>query len=398
MKRYYIESIIGKIAEEIKKLAEEGVITADKKIVLYGLDTYSFAMRTILSNLGFQIDSYLSDEPELLLRFKRNLKSIRARYLKSSRDLIGICSLEERLQPFDSSVLIISSSKNCPKEKIENLNYQNEVNFFQIYDWEQADAQYSVMEKKSVTLKEIQSLQKEMLCCVDKFCMDRNIRYWVCGGTLLGTMRHKGFIPWDDDIDIFMPWEDYQRFIKEFVNDERYELMIPDKADRRDYIDLFCKLGDSRILVRENLDVIRKVRPLTLDIFPLIGLPEKKEKRLLFFQEYYEVEKRIWEDFYANNGDLDVYNKWYSKQKEFLEAYDFEQSAYVGVLGTVYRERDYTKRTVYDSTLRLPFEDIEVNVPAGYQEYLDNLYGKGWQELPDESRRVSNHNVEAYWL
>ena len=144
--------------------------------------------------------------------------------------------------------------------------------------------------------------------------------------------------------------------------------------------------------------MIRKVRPLTLDIFPLIGLPEKKEKRLLFFQEYYEVEKRIWEDFYANNGDLDVYNKWYSKQKEFLEAYDFEQSAYVGVLGTVYRERDYTKRTVYDSTLRLPFEDIEVNVPAGYQEYLDNLYGKGWQELPDESRRVSNHNVEAYWL
>ena len=114
MKRYYIESIIGKIAEEIKKLAEEGVITADKKIVLYGLDTYSFAMRTILSNLGFQIDSYLSDEPELLLRYKRNLKSIRARYLKSSRDLIGICSLEERLQPFDSSVLIISSSKNCP--------------------------------------------------------------------------------------------------------------------------------------------------------------------------------------------------------------------------------------------------------------------------------------------
>ena len=52
------------------------------------------------------------------------------------------------------------------------------------------------------------------------------------------------------------------------MNDERYELMIPDKADRRDYIDLFCKLGDSRILVRENLDVIRKVRPLTLDIFP----------------------------------------------------------------------------------------------------------------------------------
>ena len=75
MKRYYIESIIGKIAEEIKKLAEEGVITADKKIVLYGLDTYSFAMRTILSNLGFQIDSYLSDEQYQLFFFGKSQKT-----------------------------------------------------------------------------------------------------------------------------------------------------------------------------------------------------------------------------------------------------------------------------------------------------------------------------------
>ena len=81
-----------------------------------------------------------------------------------------------------------------------------------------------------------------------------------------------------------------------------------------------------------------------------------------------------------------------------MERYDFDHSDYVGVLGTVYKERDQTTRKVYESTIRMPFEDIEVNVPIGYREYLDNLYGKDWMELPDENKRISNHNVEIFWL
>ncbi len=81
-----------------------------------------------------------------------------------------------------------------------------------------------------------------------------------------------------------------------------------------------------------------------------------------------------------------------------MEKYDFDQSDYVGVLATAYKEKDCTTRKVYDSTLRFTFEDIEVNVPLGYEEYLMNLYGKNWMELPEEGKRVSHHNIEAYWL
>ena len=398
MGNYYVESIIGKIAQEIKRLIDNNIITEDRKIVLYGLDTFSFAMRTILANLGFRVDCYVSDNPEQLISYKRHIKAICVRYLNSSKDLIGIYSIEERLCPFDEKILVINSSKECPKIKIEELNYQKNISFFQTYDWERDDFAKSMQGKRKMTLKEIQSIDKDMLCMVDQFCRDRNIRYWVCGGTLLGTVRHKGFIPWDDDVDIFMPWKDYQIFLKEFKCSGDYSLIVSGACDRKDYYELFSKLADNRTMVRENSGIIRKVHPVAIDIFPLIGLPEEDEERKLFFARYYELEKSIWEDFYANNGDLGVYNKWYPVQKEFLEKYDFDKSDYVGVLATAYQERDCTTRKVYDATIRMPFEDIEVNVPVGYKEYLDNLYGKDWMELPEESKRVSSHNMEAYWL
>ena len=80
-----------------------------------------------------------------------------------------------------------------------------------------------------------------------------------------------------------------------------------------------------------------------------------------------------------------------------MSKYDFDEASYVGVLGTAYGERDCTTRRVYNGTLRMPFEDIEVNVPVGFEEYLGNLYGSDWMTLPDESKRKTHHNISAYW-
>lgn len=397
-KNCYVESIIYRISGNIKKLIREGIITDDRKILIYGLDVCSFAVRTVLDNAGFKTDGYLSNDRDLLMEHSRRAKAAKARYFNSSRDVIGMFSPEERLVPFDEKILIISAAEECPVSLIESFGYRGGVNFFQVFDWTEDAFADVVRGKQKITLKEIQSLAKDMLWMTDRFCRERGIRYWVCGGTLLGTVRHKGFIPWDDDVDIFMPWEDYRRFIREFRQDGQFGIVSPEHVDRREYHLLFTKIMDKRTAVRETSGVIRKVRPVSIDIFPLIGLPEEKCERISYFKRYQELERTIWEDFYANDGDMDVFNKWYPRQKEFLEKYDFDGSSYVGVLATAYGERDCTTKAVYQSTVRMPFEDIEVNVPSGYKEYLDNLYGKDWMVIPGEDKRGLPHSLEAYWI
>jgi lipopolysaccharide cholinephosphotransferase len=267
-----------------------------------------------------------------------------------------------------------------------------------VCDFEDEELDNLFKGKRRMTLKEMQQTEKEILRYVDELCVKNNLRYWVCGGTLLGTIRHKGFIPWDDDIDIFLPWEDYLKFIDIFEENEDYAMLGMGTSKVNDFSDIFAKVVYKKTVINEDIGTVRKVNPLWIDVFPLVGLPKDDDERTLFFKKYQELNRQIWEDFYATNGSLDVFPKWYPKQREFLERYDFDRSEYVGVLGTAYGERDSTTRGVYSDTQRKPFEDIGVNVPIGYKEYLDNLYGRDWMQLPDESKRQSHHEVEAYWL
>lgn len=400
MKSYYVESVIKEISDEIVNLINKGSITHEKKIVLYDLDDISFGMRTILANFGYPTESYITDDKLRLLQVKRVMKALTARYINSTRDLIGVHFTEDRLVPYDSDVVILIAAKNYEeiKSKLEALNYKEGENFYCVFDWRKDSYLEAMQGKRKVTLQEMQTLQKKMLAFVDDLCRKKNIRYWVCGGTLLGTIRHKGFIPWDDDADIFMPWKDYLKFTYEFKDSEVYDLIGPERSKREDYYFHYSKLVDKETITRADWwGYVRPVYPAGLDIFPLIGMPDNARERKMFFAEYKELNSKIIEDFYSLNGDMSVYTKWYAEQKALLGKYDFDVQNYVGVIGTKYGERDCTTRNVYQETIRMPFEDIEVNVPVGYKEYLDNLYGKGWMELPDESDRDA-HNMTTYWL
>ena len=196
---------------------------------------------------------------------------------------------------------------------------------------------------------------------------------------------------------MFLPWKDYLKLIEIFERTERFDILGFGTSEVNDFPDPFMKVVDKRTIVDEDIGTLRKINPLFIDIFPLTGLPEDAEERHMLFVKYQELNRQIWQDFYAANGNTDIFPKWYHAQKELISKYDFDSSAYVGVLGTAYGERDYTTRKVYEETLRMRFEDIEVNVPVGYKEYLDNLYGKDWMELPDESKRKTHHNIQVYW-
>jgi phosphorylcholine metabolism protein LicD len=75
---------------------------------------------------------------------------------------------------------------------------------------------------------------------------------------------------------------------------------------------------------------------------------------------------------------------------------DYNKSKYVGVLGSQYGSKDYCSKAAYEETLRCPFEDIEVNVPIGYDENLTNLHGSNWNQIPDKSKQKTHHKFTAY--
>ncbi|MEZ3485041.1 MAG: LicD family protein [Lachnospiraceae bacterium] len=400
MESYQIKSLIKMVADGIEVLIRQGIISKKRKVALYGLDRYSFAMRTILSNLGFnKIEGYISDDEKLVLQHKSEIRNFACRFLNQETDLINVWSLEEWRISSDGSEMILVASKSCDIEKarLEAMGYEENVHFYIVCDFKDKALDTYLQGKRKMSIAEIKQTEKEMLGFVDKLCRSRGLRYWVCGGTLLGTIRHKGFIPWDDDIDIFLPWHDYLRFIEEFEETERFSMLGFGTAKVNDFPDLLSKVVDKRTVVNEDIGTLRKLNPLWMDVFPLIGLPDEDEERHLFFMRYKELNRQIWQEFYALNGKIEGFSGWFDKQREFLARYDFDKAACVGVLGTIYGERDCTSKQVYDRTLRMQFEDIEVNVPGGYQEYLDNLYGKDWLQLPDESKRKTHHNISVYW-
>lgn len=401
MESYYIKSIIGEIAKGIEKLIREESIIKDNKVILYGLDRYAFAMRTILSNLGYNnIDSYISDDELSVIQHRVEIENFSCRYLNDKKETINVWTIRERLLPFDDSARILLTVKDYETErkKLEALGYKEGIHYFIVYDFCQDEWDDLLNKMTVMSLDEVKLAEKEILKYVDAFCRKNDIRYWVCGGTLLGTIRHKGFIPWDDDIDIFMPWKDYMKFIRLFSNEiQRYGLIGFGAAGRNKLPNLFVKVVDKQTIMDVNMETIREISYLFLDIFPLIGMPEDTKERHQFFMEYQELNRQIWREFYAMNGKIDTFSKWVDKQRNFIERYDFDNSSYVGVLGTAYGERDCTHRDVYEETIRMPFEDIEVNVAKKYKQYLDNLYGKDWMQLPDEEKRKSHHDIKFYW-
>lgn len=132
-------------------------------------------------------------------------------------------------------------------------------------------------------LRENQLMQIEMLKSFHEFCKENALRYYIIGGTAIGALRHHGFIPWDDDIDLGMPRKDYNKLIstynKKRTND-RYILESP-YTKNKDYCYTYSKLYDSKTLLVEKLKK-EFVRGVFIDIFPIDGVGASNNPFLFF--------------------------------------------------------------------------------------------------------------------
>lgn len=265
---------------------------------------------------------------------------------------------------------------------------------------------------KELPLKEIQRIELDILKYFDAFCKEHNIRYYLSNGTLLGAVKYKSFIPWDDDVDVFVPREDYDRLLKIYEDTVQYKLFSFEKDGKFHYP--FAKLCD--ISTKKVISEFRNndaIPGLEMDIFPLdcwnsqYGKAQKEVRsisREIMFTQASQLKKSpvknrmkslIWYllSVYAKIRTDKYFNKKIIKKSR---ANKQDKPVYVGCKAwCIYGEKEIIPAEVFDSVVYVEFEGEMFPAPIGYDTYLRSLYGNYVPDPPKEKQKT-HHNFKAY--
>ncbi len=245
---------------------------------------------------------------------------------------------------------------------------------------------------EGVTIHQLQMKLLEIFLYFKKICEENDLTYWCGGGTMLGAVRHKGFIPWDDDLDVFMPREDYEKLYaiwNSVVNSRKYMLVRTD--EKHNYHHTAMNLVDCETTYinrhSENEDIYHGVY---IDIIPFEGCPISKLGRGL--QIYHSIMYSVFnvQRLPDNQGKLlrlpvkillglvkssrTRYKIWRRHEKRMAK-YSFYNAKYVKETVSSFKGlfRLYDRK-VFD-TIDAVFEGVTVRIPAGYDHYMKRIYG-----------------------
>ncbi len=261
-------------------------------------------------------------------------------------------------------------------------------------------------------LPDLHRLQLMLAVEVKRLCQKHNIKYFVIAGTLLGAVRHKGFIPWDDDMDIGMLREDYERFVAIAQNELDVRMSLQSFNTDQYYAMPFCKLIlKDTCLVERSSAKNKALKGVFIDIFPFDSAPDDETeyqkhnrktyvlKRLLLARQGYKVydkgdlKKRL------VYGGLKLVSYAFTKKKLWdmldstIRKYNTLNTKRVVTVGGSY---GYVKETIerkwLDDTVELDFEDTKLAVPADYISYLEYFYGD-YMTPPPEDKRFNRHEL-----
>lgn len=262
------------------------------------------------------------------------------------------------------------------------------------------------------SLHEIQQIEMDMLLFVDRICKEQNLRYFLAGGTLLGAVRHHGFIPWDNDVDISMPRRDYKKLLSIIAEGKTYYKILQVKNENN-YIYTYAKIVDTRTVLREN-DIGYKVDGLGIyiDIFPLDGIKKNNffsRKKFMAIRKMAGIIARSNVDMLSINGKNRLFKivikkilKHFGRERLFnyaeslLSNNDFDKSRWIVSTYGRRKEKEIIARSAFSKCVDFQFEDYSLKGPIGYDTYLKQMYGD-YLELPPEEQRQPPHDIEAYW-
>ena len=261
---------------------------------------------------------------------------------------------------------------------------------------------------------ELREIQMDMASFVDEICRKHNLEYSLGGGTLLGAIRHGCYIPWDDDIDLVLTREHYDRLLQLLTSETTYKLLHYTK--RKSYIP-FAKLFDPRTVVKSKTYTNLIGAGVSIDIFPIDALPDDREIR-----EVFQIEARrqaiavestgfpqyafgpTWLVFLAKMvlrfpTYLKNRGNWFSvseNQDKFMQKYNKTIHQNVGFVASYYGFKEIFPRIAFTDYEDVTFEGKTYRKIKNHDAYLSALYGN-YLELPPENQRVTHDYYQFYW-
>lgn len=271
--------------------------------------------------------------------------------------------------------------------------------------------------EEKLSLEQVKERQIMVLDAVVAFCAANNIKYFMCAGTLLGAVRHKGYIPWDDDIDIMMLRSDYERFISSF---QAPNLTLFHYNTHKDYYYPFIKVSDNDSTVIEH-----GVKPINgmgvnIDIFPIDKMSDdiveqhRVYKRKNYWKEkiggyyHYFINKRfLRSNFFRFIGGSIIYpffrlaillypiRKIVRKQDLMTKRYEHLDNGISARHVWGYGIREIYRSEIFSDVSKVEFEGKMYNAPIGCDEYLTGIFGD-YMTFPPVEQQVTRHSFTVY--
>ena len=266
------------------------------------------------------------------------------------------------------------------------------------------------MKYEKLSLNEVKKIQLSILDEIKEFCDRNSIRYFLFAGTLLGAIRHKGYIPWDDDIDLCMLRSDYERFAVTYKGKTTYLLSYAQNDAYYYPIIKVCKegtLAKEECLYAQNLGI-------NIDIFPIDNIPNDDEECKKYFNSVEKHRRLLARKVNMNSKPSSILKRmaqkiynlmtFYESKEKALELINFKAQTYntqntqkccsvvwgIGIGEAVSCE-------VFSDVVEVDFEGKKYTAPIGYKTWLTRRYGD-YMKLPPIEKQISNHVREDYIL